>query len=1066
MKTITTVPTVEQTINISDNTFSFEVDTGAGDNFCSQQVWRKIGNPKLTTPVNAYEGATGDTLPVLGTFEIVVTLPHQSNNEKTLRFTVVENLDLNLLGRDAILKLGIDVTSLINSKAGRNPNQVHAVFSSLKADEKLQTECKQLCSKFPELFKSELGCLKDFELEVEFKDDAKPKFCKPRVVPFAIQDDLTKAYDAGIKRGVWEPTNFSSYGTPVVPIRKRPLPGHTKGKLRVCGDYSVTVNSQLEDHRQPIPLPEDLMQKLGGGYGFTKIDLADAYNQIMLAPESQKKLALSTHRGVLLQRRLPFGIKSAPGYFQQIMEQLTSDLKGVAVYLDDILVSGNDAQEHLQNLQALLQRLNEKGLRCRLEKCAFAQPVVEYLGHLMSHKGIAKGPKVDAVRNMPRPEDVSSLKSFLGSVQFYGKFLPNLSTIAEPLYQLTRRNLPWKWGAEEESAFQRLKNMLCQDNVLVHFNPNQEIGISCDASEVGLGVVLFHRYADGCERPIANASKTLTDTQRNYSQVQKEALAIIYALHKFHQFLYGRRFILVTDHKPLTSLFGPNKATPKLAANRLARWALMLNQYNYKIEYRDTHDHGNADALSRLPAGPDEEFDGEESNADVDTICMIKTISMQVKPVDSTLLAKETSKDPVLALVMRYIREGWPPKISQDTNSIGYSLDDFRKLSSSLSTVHGCLLHGARIVIPASLHHQILQLLHTGHFGMQRMKQLARTAVYWPGIDKAIVDICHKCSTCAEHQNAPPKYPVHPWMVPENPWSRVHVDHAINFLGSNWLVMVDAYSKYPCIHATTSTSTKSTIDLLEQDFAHFGYPHTIVSDNATTFKSDEFQAWCRERGIIHLTGAPYHPATNGAAERLVQTFKQALKKSSLPPRAALQEFLMQYRRTPLTIGYSPSELLNGRQIRTKIDTLLPSPVHEAQEQQARQVTKSQTVTKVEYVYQVGSPCYALYCGPRRNKEPRWVAATVTKVYGSRNVNVRVYPKGPIWRRHVDQLRPRYGVEHDTEPGIDVDEVDVKDSGIPTIQEPRKQRQPRRNPRMPDGDEYGRHNLRRSQRHKR
>ena len=191
------------------------------------------------------------------------------------------------------------------------------------------------------------------------------------MVPFAIREDLTQSYDAGIKRGVWEPTSFNSYGTPVVPIRKTPLPGQQKGKLRVCGDYSVTVNPQLQEHRQPISLPEDLMKKLGGGYGFTKIDLADAYNQIKLDPESQKKLALSTHRGVLLQRRLPFGIKSAPGYYQQIMDQLTSDLNGVAVYLDDILISGNNAEEHLQNLNALLQRLDDKGLRCRLEKCVF-----------------------------------------------------------------------------------------------------------------------------------------------------------------------------------------------------------------------------------------------------------------------------------------------------------------------------------------------------------------------------------------------------------------------------------------------------------------------------------------------------------------------------------------------------------------------------------------------------------------------------------------------------------------------------------------------------------------------
>ena len=306
---------------------------------------------------------------------------------------------------------------------------------------------------------------------------------------------------------------------------------------------------------------------------------------------------------------------------------------------------------------------------------------------------------------------------------------------------------------------------------------------------------------------------------------------------------------------------------------------------------------------------------------------------------------------------------------------------------------------------------------------MQRMKQLARSAVYWPHIDEDIEKVARTCTTCSEHQSRPSKPANHPWMLPEKPWSRLHLDHAINFLGTNWLVLVDAYSKYPCIHATSSVSAKATMDILEQEFAHFGYPHALVTDNAPTFHSGEFQAWCQERGITHLSGAPYHPATNGAAERLVQSFKQSLKKSALPPKAALQEFLMQYRRTPLDSGgYSPSELLNGRQIRTKLDALVPSPAHVAQGKQAKEAAKSQrdettkTVAITTYNYAVGSPCYALYCGPRHNQEPRWIPATVVKVFGSRSVNVKVLPRGPIWRRHLDQLRPRYGADQDSDPG--------------------------------------------------
>ena len=308
---------------------------------------------------------------------------------------------------------------------------------------------------FPDLFKPELGCLKDFELEVKFKADTVPVFHKARPVPFALRDDLVKGYEEGIAKGVWKPVQFNEYGTPVVPIRKAHTSGSLKPKMRICGDYSVGINDQLEDHRHPLPLPEELMQKLGGGFGYTKIDLADAYNQIQLAPESQRRLALSTHRGVLLQQRLPFGIKSAPGYFREIMENLTSDLPEVAVFLDDMRVSGQDANDHLSNLKRLLTRLNDKGLRCRRDKCQFAKPSVECLGHTLSAEGISKGSKVEAVLKMPPPTDVSSLKSFLGSVQFYGKFIPNLASMAEPLYRLTKKATPWKWEDEEQATFEQ-----------------------------------------------------------------------------------------------------------------------------------------------------------------------------------------------------------------------------------------------------------------------------------------------------------------------------------------------------------------------------------------------------------------------------------------------------------------------------------------------------------------------------------------------------------------------------------------------------------------------------------
>ncbi|KAL5503296.1 hypothetical protein EMCRGX_G010223 [Ephydatia muelleri] len=871
VNSINTVPQLEQQVSIQGQDFIFEVDTGAADNFWSREFWVKLGKPSLKLPTYLYEVANGQLLHTLGTFEAVTSLQGGDPKDETLTFTVTNSPRLNLLGRDAIVKLGVNVQALLGARVPSKDRQgdhrsVKPIFKNLKPDVALQKAYQGLCEEFPDLFKQELGCLEDFEL---VKGDAAPIFCKPRPVSFAIQDDLNQAYDAWIAKGVWKPIQFNGYGTPVVPIRQKSAPGQP-AKIRVCGDYSVTVNSQLETHRYPMPLPDDLMRKLSGGYGFSKVDLADAYNQI----------------------------NSAPGYFQEVMDKLTADLQGVIVYLDDILVSGATASNHLQNLRALFLRLQEKGLKCRLEKCSFAQSSVEYLrvlGFMISNQ------------------------VYGGSVQFYNKFLPNLATTTEPLYWLTKKEIQWKWGAEEQATFQALKNMLCADTVLAHFDPSLPVGVSCDASEVGLGAVLFHRYGDGT-------------------------------------------------------------------------------------------DHGNADVLSRLPVGPDITFDGEESEADVDMVCTIRVISLQLNPTDPGVLAKESAKDPVIANVMRYSREEWPTKATSDDQAQDYSVELFRKLSVSLSTLHGCLLHGTRVVVPPSLQPQVLELLHLGHFGIQRMKQLARTAVYWPRIDTDIANQCHRCQTCVEHQTKPAKPANHPWMLPEKPWSRIHVDHAINFLGTNWLV----------------------------------YPTTQLQMEQ--------------------------------AERLVQTFKQALVKSTLPPKTALQEFLMQYRRTPLAVGYSPSEFLNSRQIRSKMDILLPSPAHICQGRQARKATKSQAEeindqkATVHHIFKVGTPCYALYCGPRRDKDPRWVPAVVSKVFGTRSVNVRVFPKGGTRRRHIEQLRPRYGAHEDADPEVDLDTAQSEEgakAATPELQFPVRPydlpKKSTRNPRLPNGTEYGPGNPRRSTR---
>ncbi|KII72029.1 Retrovirus-related Pol polyprotein from transposon opus [Thelohanellus kitauei] len=270
------------------------------------------------------------------------------------------------------------------------------------------------------------------------------------------------------------------------------------------------------------------------------------------------------------------------------MTNITSDLKVVAIYLDDILVSGVDFQDHLSNLNKLLDRLQEKGLRCNLQKCVFAESKIEYLGHVISKEGISKSSKTEKCLRVSQPRNIHELRVFLGGIQFYNKFVPNLASIAAPLYELTRREAFFRWSVRQKEAFEKLLAILSSDKVLVHFDLKVPIGIACDASTEGVGAVLFHRFPDGSERPITYASKILNSTQQKYSQIQKEAFSIIFALVKFHCYLYGRKFILITDHKPFLTIFSPlpsGKSPSELLNGRQTRtWIDTLKDSETKLQ--------------------------------------------------------------------------------------------------------------------------------------------------------------------------------------------------------------------------------------------------------------------------------------------------------------------------------------------------------------------------------------------------------------------------------------------------------------------------------------------------
>ncbi|KIH44694.1 reverse transcriptase, partial [Ancylostoma duodenale] len=313
------------------------------------------------------------------------------------------------------------------------------------------------------------------------------------------------------------PVTHSEWAAPIVCVRK------SNGELRMCADFSTGLNRALESFDYPLPVPEDIFATLNGGAMFSQIDLSDAYLQIELSEESKKMVVIN--RGLYQYNRLPFGIKTAPGIFQQVMNKMVAGLRGVATYFDDILVCGRTEQEHMENLLALFERIAEYGFKVRIEKCSFAKPEIRYLGFIVDKNGRRPNPeKIEAIKSMVEPKIVGQLRAFLGMITYYAAFMPTMKDLRGPLDALLKKDVKWEWTFKQQTAFENLKKS--SELNLAHYDPRQKIVVAADACDYGIGCVISHRYADGSEKPIAHASRSLTAAEKNYSQIEKEALGI------------------------------------------------------------------------------------------------------------------------------------------------------------------------------------------------------------------------------------------------------------------------------------------------------------------------------------------------------------------------------------------------------------------------------------------------------------------------------------------------------------------------------------------------------------
>ena len=859
-------PPLMVTMDISHAKLQMEVDTGAMKSVISDRTYRRLWSKDRAPPLQPTDAKlktyTGERINVLGAITVDVTCNGQ---QARLSLLVVAGNGPSLMGQDWLQAIRLDWAHL------------HQVRSTSKLQGVLDAHSQ--------VFDDKLGKVQGVAAKLHIEPNIQPIFCRLRTVPYALRSKVEAELDRLEKEGVIEPVQFSDWAAPIVPVVKK------DSSIRICGDYKLTVNRAAKMDTYPLPRIDDLFASLAGGKTFSTLDLAHAYQQVPLEEGSRQYVTINTTKGLYRYNRLPFGVASAPSIFQRIMDAILQGLPGVCVYLDDILVTGETEDKHLQNLEQVLSRLEKAGLQLQRQKCTFMQPSVEYLGHRISAAGLHPSEeKVRAIVDAPVPKDVTQLRSFLGLVNYYGKFLPQLSSTLALLYALLQKKARWTWGAVQDKAFLEAKGQLTSPCLLVHFDPRKELVLSCDASPYGVGAVLSHREEDGSDRPVAYASRSLTPAERKYAQLEKEGLAIVFRVKKFHQYLLGRKFTILSDHKPLRHLFSESRPIPPMASARIQRWALTLSAYDYGIEYRPGDKHSNTDVLSRLPL-PESV---RETPQPGEMVLLME--SLQSSPVNANQIKRWTDHDPILSKVRDFTLQGWQ-------HSSDEQLQPYQRRHEELSVEDGCVLWGTRVVVPPAGRARVVEELHEGHPGVSCMKSLARSFVWWPGMDHDLEAKVKSCQQCQVTRHSPPPAPLHPWEWPQRPWVRIHVDYAGPFLGKMFLVVIDSHSKWMEVEAVSAATSAITIEKLRAMFAIHGLPEMLVSDNGSCFTSAEFQQFTRN-GIRHVKVAPYHPASNGLAERAVQTFKEGMKKIKTSVDYHDFCFTTKLLHTPL-LGYLP-----------------------------------------------------------------------------------------------------------------------------------------------------------------
>ena len=859
-------------------TLRVKADTGANGNIlplrCVKQMYENI--PSLSQSSVTLRAVNGTILSHLGYIDMPVNF---DNSEWYLtRFYVCDTTGPAILSCGMSEKLGIVKVSNSHS------------ISYIEGESVDKNTIANLQTKFPECFAG-IGRFPG-NFHIELKENITPVIAAPRKYPIQLKGEIGAKLQEMENLGViakCDDSIASEWVNSLAFARK------ANGDLRICLDPKH-LNEAIKRTYHKTPTLEEISHQLNGAQLFSKLDAKHGYWAIELDEKSSHLCTFQSPFGKYRFLRLPFGLSVSQDIFQKHMDDIIQKAgPGVIGIADDLVVFGQSVKEHDEALNRLMHVAKQYGLVFRSEKCKTHQTSISFYGLLWSKDGMQPDPrKCDEIHNRPAPHNVQELQSFLGLVQYLAPFVPQISEKTHILRQLCRKGVEWDWTAECEKAFVKLKNEFSADLQLRYFNPSQPVEIEVDASTKGLGAALIQNH-----KPIAFVSKALSGAETRYANIERELLAVVFGLERFHTYVYGKPVTILSDHKPLESI---HLRQLSHCPPRLQRMLLRIQPYEATIRYRPGKEMVYADYLSRVTPTPGPEIPLEMT---------IHTIQISDNQLDK--LRNAVKNDSELSALQEQIVIGWPDSVQ----SVVKCLRKYWSIRDYLCVENGIVYMGNRLVIPKEMRNYYLQQIHIGHLGQTKCQLRAKECLYWPNMSADIVNTVENCDICIQNARSQSREPMMVRELPSQPWEILHSDY-FEIEGHKYMLVVDQYSKMPFVQAMKGETAGEAVKFCKHLFAIHGIPRIVYSDNGPQYSSVEFKSFTVEWDFKHITSSPRYPQSNGFVERMVGIVKGILKKAKqggTDPQLAL----LCYRSTPIDNHIpSPAELLYGRKIRTNL----------------------------------------------------------------------------------------------------------------------------------------------------